>query len=97
MKLLNIKDALKLYGILAQHLPEADDSTIILDYVDEIVKSIVESNQHRSYLDAVSLMSGIPIEELLDKPIPDVIEMFVDGLVTNNVPLLKQFCEELGV
>ena len=92
MQMLSTDKAITLYQILNPHLPdEIDDG---LDYVSHIVKSM--ETDPTVYLDTIVLMTGIVREELIEKEIDDLLELFVTGLGKNNVAALRNFCVSLG-
>lgn len=89
--MLNIKDAIMLYNILKDHLPEREDINLY-EYAKEIIKNINESERYDDYIDAVELMSS---NVVLDKEVEDIFELFVRGLLDNNIISLKIFCKGL--
>jgi len=92
MQMLSIDKAITLYQLLNPHLPdEIDDG---LDYVSHIVKSM--EVDPAVYLGALVLMTGIVREELIEKEIDELLELFVSGLGKNNVATLRSFCVSLG-
>ena len=97
IKILNLRDALLLYDLIGKHIPkDIDENTDILNFVGKIVDSIIEANEHKRYIDAIILMSGKTQEELISKPVEEVVMLFSEGLVDNHVLLLCKFCEDLG-
>ena len=90
MQALCISDALDLYMVLKPHLPEKPDESGIR-YVKDIVDSMAEKNP-QDYLDSILLMTGMTEDEL-EKGYStiEIRDMFVDGLVTNQIASLADF------
>lgn len=97
MKPLNLEKALELYTIIGKHLPEnVDDDMKVLDFVGIILDSIIEKNEHSALVQSTALMSGIYIDNIRALESNDIIELFSEGLIINNVLDLKKFCESLN-
>ena len=97
MKPLNLEEALELYSIIGKHLPEnVDDDMKVLDFVGIILDSIIEKNEHSALVQSTALMSGIYIDNIRALESNDIIELFSEGLIINNVLDLKKFCESLN-
>jgi hypothetical protein len=60
------------------------------------VRSIRESDEHKRYVDAVMLMSGVEWEELKQLNSMDVLELFIEGLSINRIARLHTFCKDVG-
>jgi len=97
LKPLNLEKALELYTIIGKHLPEnVDDDMKVLDFVGIILDSIIEKNEHSALVQSTALMSGIYIDNIRALESNDIIELFSEGLIINNVLDLKKFCESLN-
>ena len=96
MKPLSIDKALKLYQILAPYLPdEIDDG---FNFVGTIIENIKNSGNHRDYIEAIALMNNIPVDMVLQyDPAGEALTMFAEGLVINNIVLLREFCTKAGL
>ena len=91
--MLTIEKALELHELLSPHLPEyVDDS---LDYVGEIVMSM--ETDPDTYIASIMMMSGLDQEEIVEKSIENILELFVSGLGENNIIGLRKFCITLGL
>ena len=93
--MLDIRDATKLYKILTHHLPE-DKPEEALDFIDQIVESIIENEQHSDFTDAIILMLGNTLEELSEMLPEQILGLFVKGLEENKIVLLQDFMQKVG-
>lgn len=94
---LNLRDALLLYELIGKHIPkDIDENTDVLNFVGKIVRSIIEADEHKRYVDAIVLMTGKFVDEILSLSSEDAIMLFSEGLIKNHIILLSSFCEELG-
>lgn len=94
MKPLSIDKAFQLYKILAPYLPDevGDD----LNFVGTIIENIKNSGNHRAYIEAIAFMADMPFDEVLQyDPEKEVPAMFAEGLLSNNIILLKDFCKRI--
>ena len=96
MEPLNLTNALKLYDVLHEYLPEYKEDEDVLEFVGKIVKNIRNSNKHRDYLEAVSIMTNVSIETLIEYEPNEVLEEFTRGLILNDVVSLKEFAKRVG-
>lgn len=96
MKPLTLDKALQLYDLIGEYVPEVDDDNDAIKFIGTIVRNIKESGNHRAYVDAVSLMSGKPMSELLKLQYDEVLKLFVHGLAENKIISLQAFCKEVG-
>jgi hypothetical protein len=95
MNPLNLTDALKLYNVLRPHLPEYNKDDDPLEFISKIMKNIRSSDKHKDYVDAVSLMTGIPVKEILKYEPIEVLETFTNGLITNRITSLSEFAKRI--
>lgn len=93
MKVLNLKEALELYRLIGAYIPTGVEDH--LQVADIIVTKAEEDDNKEAISDAVCLMSGKSVEELLAMQPEEVTKLFVFGLVRNEVSLLKTLCMEL--
>ena len=97
MKPLNLEKALQLHAIIGKHLPENVDKDMkVLDFVGIILDSIIEKKEHSVLVQSIALMSDIYIDNIRALESNDIIELFSEGLIVNNVLELKKFCEFLN-
>lgn len=93
---LNLHDALKLYDLVGHHLPDIDPTENVIGFIGTIIDAIVDAGEHRNYVDALVLLTGKPMDEVLQMKPLDALAEFSDGLAMNNILLLKRFAMELG-
>ena len=93
--ILNIKDATKLYQILAPHLPE-DKPEEALDFIDQIVNSIIEKERYPDFVNVLILTHGKTVDKLAGMPSQEVLALFVKGLEENKIVLLQDFMQKVG-
>jgi len=93
--MLSIKDMFRLWRLVGDHLPDevGDD---IVDFVGTIVDSMISKNQLTNYADAIMLVSGKSLDELVAIPPQDKIELFAKGLADNNIMLFKDVIKRTG-
>ena len=93
--MLDIRDATMLYKTLASHLPE-DKPEEALDFIGQIVESIIENEQHPDFTDAIILMHENTLEELSEMLPEQVLGLFVKGFEENKIVLLQDFMQKVG-
>lgn len=96
MKPLSLKDALKLHKLLEPYCPK-DLDIEPFDFVSIIIENIKKSNQHKDYIDAIVMMSGLSQKALLSVDPSDVLEIFIDGIAMNNTMHLVRICRDIGL
>lgn len=95
--MLNLRNAILLAELLDPYIPDSPDlDAPILEFVGKILSNIVDRNSHADYLAATELMTGISIDDLLDKPVEEVFALFTDGLIENQILALIDFYRGLG-
>jgi hypothetical protein len=98
VKPLSTEKALRLYIMLAPYIPNIDTTENGFDFVKSIIQGIVDSGHHKVYLDALALMIGTNVDELLENlNISEALDMFVEGLQINKILDLQKFCEKVGL
>ncbi len=81
--ILNLEKAIQLYEIIGRFIPEVENRNYdILDFAGKIVNNIIDSQQHRVYLEAISLMTGYSVEELIANNEPKDSPF---NILTNNI------------
>jgi hypothetical protein len=96
MKQLPLSDAVELFVILSPYLPDDKASTNILEFTGKIVENLQKSENQQNYFTAISLMTGKNTMDFLKIGAVKTLELFMDGLVINNILALKDFCEKVG-
>ena len=94
--MLNLTNALRLYEILAPHLPEYNSDTDLLEFAGKIVDNIIESGKHANYVEAISIMENITMEEVTRLDANDRVNKFMVDLVENDVVYLIEFCRNMN-
>lgn len=90
--MLSTSKALQLYNLLSKHIPSDTKDVDVFGLVDKIVNSIVEKNEPNVYSDAIMIMHGIDSVYLLkDESSTELLKMFADGLVENDIVSLVGF------
>jgi hypothetical protein len=95
--MLNIKDALTLYKMLAPYTPKYENGSDILEFIGTIITNISASKEPWIFADAILLMKDVSLDELKENETFENIQLFMDGLADNSVLSLMNFCEELGI
>ena len=95
---LNTKQALRLYSLLRPHVNGVDlQSAILLDILDTIIRDMVSSGNSMKYGEAISLMTGLDQSVLVQKQARELLELFMEGIVVNQLPDLIAFGDRLGL
>ena len=95
--MLNIKDALRLYVLLKDFIPDYVVEDDYLEFVGETINNIKESDRPEVFGESILLMNPkMGVEKLSEMYSLDVIELFMKGITENNFFGLKKFCEALG-
>ena len=94
MKRLSISEALQLYQYLGKYIPE--DAENDLEFIGTIVHNIKNGDNPRDYVDALSLLTGFSVDDIVTNLSPEEgLKLFYDGLTENDVVNLKKFCDRL--
>ena len=96
-QMLNIRDALKLYKMLAPYMPEYENDSDILEFVGTIITNIKNSKEPWIFADALLLMHDVSLDVLQKNDPIQNIKLFVVGLTENNFLALIDFSKELGI
>ena len=93
--MLNTKDAFKLYSLLEGHIPDLEESSIF-EFIGKIITSLNSSGELTNYADAILLMTkDLTLYELSKMPSEETIQLFMSGLVDNNIMKLHMFYKGL--
>ena len=97
IQMLNIKDAIRLYAMLKDLVPDHEIDDDYLEFVGEIIHNIKESGRQEIFGECILLMNPkMDVEKLSEMKPLDVVELFMEGLAKNKFFSLKKFCEALG-
>jgi len=93
--MLNLSDALKLYDLIGQYLPDiiSDDP---LDYIKQIIDNILDGDNQVVYIEILSLLHKYSQEDLLAFDETKLLSLFITGLTETQILPLQQFCKGLG-
>jgi hypothetical protein len=94
MKPLNLENALKLFDLLGEYIPDDVDETQFIGFVGKIVHNMRE-DESSAFVDALVLMTGHSENEILEFPPEFGLKLFMNGLIINDVIRLKKFCKEI--
>ena len=97
MKSLPINKALQLYKLLAPYLPDTTTSTEVLDFAGKIIENLQNSENQQDYFTAITLMTDKDQDHFLQIGAVKTLELFIDGLVINDIVSLTSFCEKVGI
>jgi len=92
--MLNIRDALKLYSLLSNFVPE--ENSDVLDYIGTTLRNIKNSDNPEAFGRAIMLMSGMELSELSNKTPVETIELFTQGLIDNKFNSLVALCKGIS-
>lgn len=95
MNPLPLHQAIKLYNIIAEHLPDEIKDEDAYEYIHAIMSSMKDKNKHVNYIEAIATIIGEPIEELFQYSTEEIINMFMEGLAVNKIVQLKSFMDEI--
>lgn len=92
---MNLKRSLQLYKILEPYLPE-DLDLEPFDFISIIVRNMAESKTG-DYIKALSFITEVPENRLIQMQIPDLFELFANGLIDVQIIYLTEFCRNKGL
>jgi hypothetical protein len=95
MTILNLHKALELYDTLLPYLPEMYNVDIY-DFVRGIISNIVKADKHFDFIKAMSIVLNKSTAEILSMNRKEVTQMFIDGLIENDIVYLIEFCRSLN-
>ena len=94
---LNLTEALKLYDVLAIHLPEdIDTGADTLAFIGKVVDNIIKSGKPRDFITAIEIMYKISVNDILKLSKDEAIIAFAQGLIENKILDLRDFCKRLN-
>ena len=94
MKALNLSKALELYNLIGEYIPEELDEDVFT-FTRKIVDSI-SNDAPGVYADTLCLMTDKSLEELNEFSTQFLLELFIGGLVKNNIFELREFCRKIN-
>lgn len=94
--MLNTRDALELYVLLKDYIPEELPKTL-LEFTGKMIKNIRNSEQPENFGRALILMSGKSVLELDEVGTKKRMLLFIAGLRENYFLDLVEFCKLIGL
>lgn len=94
--MLNIKDALKLYELLQPHLPDSMSGSV-LDFTGKVIKNIKTSESPEDFSEILMLMYDYELSDLTIFSGVKLVELFIEGLLDNQIISLVDSCKQLGL
>ena len=92
--MLKTNEAIDLYLLLKDHFPAEQSEFDIIQLIRIIIDSMIKKGQHGNYAKAIALMHDIDIETMKVSDPKDLLNLFVEGLLENNVIELMGFFRE---
>jgi len=87
---------MRLYKVLKPHLPKYKEGEEALEYFSKITKNIRTSGRHRDYVEAVSIMVGMPVKDIIQFESMEILQTFINGLTENRIISLVEFAQQVG-
>ena len=97
METLTIPEAFKVYLLMKPYLPEKVYEITAIDFIRQLVDNIIGAGKPKIYLDIVSMLTGIEIENLIQNTPEDVLDAFTDELLKQHISELIDFCRKIGL
>ena len=95
MNTLSIEDATRFYNIVLPYLPEGEVDEIV-PFAGKIIDNIVNAEQHEDYLELVKMITDLEEDELEELGGVKVLELFIEGIIENRVPFMKDYFDKVG-
>lgn len=92
--MINSQKALSLYILLRDHFPPEKNEFDITTLIRIIIDSMIEKGQHVNYHRSLILMYDLSLDVIKDSDPTDLLNMFAQGLVENNVVELMSFFKD---
>ena len=95
--MLCIEKALELHELLAPYIPDIDEDTNAIKFINNIIHSIREAEDYDAYINSIALMMETQAENIINNSTPEEgVIYFAEGLTANKIFDLKRFMESLG-
>jgi len=92
--MLNTQKALELYLLLKDHFPFEKSEFDIIQLIRIIIDSMVKKGQYKNYTRAITLMHGIELEVMKESNPEDLVSLFAEGFLENDIVELMRFFNE---
>jgi hypothetical protein len=94
--MLTLDKAVQLYELLGSHIPEYNEGDETIDFIEKMVHSIRTNGTGTEYIEAVELMSGMPLETLSQFAPIEILDLFTESIAENQIISLKGFLDKVG-
>jgi len=89
--MINSQKALNLYILLRDHFPQENNEFDIVQLIRIIINSMADKGQHVNYHRSLMLMYDLSLDVIASSDPQDLLTMFAEGIVENNVIELMSF------
>lgn len=89
--MIDSQKALSLYLLLKDHFPQEKSEFDIVQLISIIIDSMAEKGRHVNYHRSLMLMHDLTLDVIKTSDPQDLLTMFAQGLVENNVVELMSF------
>ena len=97
IKILTLRESYDLYLLLKDHMPSKVNEIESVNFVGTIVHSIRESEEPENYAKAIEVFTGEDFSTIAENYNPtEVLELFITGLMENNIILISEFFSKMG-
>lgn len=97
VRLLKFKEAIELYRMVKDYLPEIPEIDVnSLEFTGKIVKNIRNSEHPEDYVRIVVLLTGISKYQLIRMTPSEVVSLFIEGMMENNILDLAKFFSRMN-
>lgn len=95
--MLNIDDALRLYSMLKDFLPDPKEYSDSLKFAGKIIHNIKDSDTPEIFGESFLLMfPEVTLEDLPKMSGSEAVSLFIEGLSDNKILSLVEFCRSIG-
>lgn len=92
---INLEKAVKVYYLLKPYVIEPYEGMVLFDYVNAIIKNILESKNYDDYIVLLKLLTDVTDEDLKEFTPEELFELLVTGIEQNEVLSLMEFMKGL--
>jgi len=93
-KILNIDEAIQLYGYLQEFLPFLEEYSTIPAYSSAIIQALMVK-QPSIFMDVIILLTGKERSEIILAGEIEAVKVFYQGMILNKILLLTEFMRGL--
>lgn len=81
-KILNLEQILELHSILGKYIDKEPENTLAVDFIGNIIEKM--KIHPVNYLNCLSILSGITLDEIKSEDFMDYLICFINGLSINK-------------